>query len=66
MPRREYDRLTDRSRAADLPALPKPDRDGKLPAVEYARASLARRLIRQRADAGLSQRQLAKLSGVRF
>jgi transcriptional regulator with XRE-family HTH domain len=35
------------------------------PAVEYARASLARKLIRDRVAAGLSQRELATRAGVR-
>jgi transcriptional regulator with XRE-family HTH domain len=33
--------------------------------VEYARASLARKLIRDRVAAGLSQRELATMAGVR-
>src|SRR5438874_12963796 len=49
----------------DLPALPKPDRRGRVPAIEYSRVSLARDLIRQRKAAGLSQQQLAGLAGVR-
>src|SRR5437868_14813527 len=50
---------------ADLPALPKPDRHGCVPAVEYSRVSLARDLIRQRKAARLSQQELADLAGVR-
>lgn len=50
---------------ANLPALPEPDADGNVPAVEYARASLARDLILARRAAGLTQAQLAKASGVR-
>jgi len=49
----------------DLPPLPKPDADGNYPAVEYARASIARSLIRDRRAAGLSQQELSRLSGVR-
>jgi transcriptional regulator with XRE-family HTH domain len=44
--------------------LPKPDAEGNYPAVEYARASLARKIIRDRAAAGLSQRELAKRAGI--
>lgn len=59
LPRDEYDRLTTLAKAADLPALPQPNAAGNYPAVEYARASLARKIIRDRAAVGLSQRQLA-------
>lgn len=66
LPREEYDKLTALAKAADLPALPTPDADGNYPAVEYARASLARKIIRDRANAGLTQRQLAALAGISF
>jgi predicted transcriptional regulator len=49
----------------DLPPLPKPDKHGRFPALQYARMSLARDLIRDRKGAGLSQQQLADLAGVR-
>lgn len=49
----------------DLPALPKPDRQGRYPAVEYTRVSIARDLIRERKSLGLSQSQLADRAGVR-
>jgi DNA-binding XRE family transcriptional regulator len=62
--RSEFDRLLDR--AHELPPLPKPDADGNVPAVAYARASLARKLILQRLDARLTQKQLAGLAGVRM
>ena len=52
MPRDEYDKLTTLAKAADLPELPKPDADGNYPAVEYARASLARKIIRDRWPSG--------------
>jgi len=51
--------------ADDLPDYPKPDQRGRFPALQYARVSLARDLIRQRKAAGLSQQQLADLAGVR-
>jgi DNA-binding XRE family transcriptional regulator len=60
----EYERLTTLAKAADLPPLPEPDKDGNVPAVRYARATIARNLIRDRVAAGLTQRQLAKLAGV--
>src|SRR5262249_61448068 len=49
----------------DLPPLPKPDKDGRFPAVEYARISLARDIIRDRRAAGLTQHELARLAGTR-
>lgn len=49
----------------DLPGLPKPDKNGRFPAEEYARASLARDLIRSRRQASLSQQQLADMAGIR-
>lgn len=65
----EYDRLCREAREApledDLPELPKPDKSGRFPAVEYARIALARDLIRDRKGLGLSQQQLAKSAGVR-
>jgi DNA-binding XRE family transcriptional regulator len=68
VPESEYDRM--RELARDLadgpgPALPRPDVAGNVPAVEYARASLARKLIRDRRRAGLTQAELARLAGVR-
>jgi DNA-binding XRE family transcriptional regulator len=49
----------------NLPPLPKPNKDGSFPAVEYARISLARDIIRDRRAAGLTQQQLADLVGAR-
>ena len=49
----------------DLPALPSPDANGRYPAVEYSRISLARNLIRDRKSVGLSQERLAELAGIR-
>jgi DNA-binding XRE family transcriptional regulator len=63
--REDYERLATLAKAAELPPLPEPDADGNYPAVEYARASLARDIIRERVAAGLSQRQLAERAGVR-
>lgn len=63
--RDEYDRLTGLARVAEMPALPEPDEDGNYPAVDYARASIARDVVRERAELGLSQRDLARLAGVR-
>lgn len=66
MPREEYYRLARLAKAAELPSLPQPDADGNYPAVDYARASLARKIIRDRSAAGLSQRELAKRAGISF
>ncbi|RIK78511.1 MAG: hypothetical protein DCC67_11485 [Planctomycetota bacterium] len=66
LPRDEYERLTTLAKAADLPPLPQPDAAGNYPAVEYARASLARKIIRDRVAAGLTQRKLAELAGISF
>lgn len=63
--RAEYERLKTLAKAEALPALPAADAAGNYPAVEYARASLARKIIRNRAAAGLTQRQLAKAAGIR-
>lgn len=49
----------------DLPSLPKPDRHGHVPAVEYARAAVARDLIRERRSLGLTQTELAGFAKVR-
>jgi DNA-binding XRE family transcriptional regulator len=65
LPREEYEQLTTLAKAADLPPLPKPDRLGNVPAVAYAKASLARKIIRDRVAAGLSQKELATRAGVR-
>lgn len=48
-----------------LPAFPQPGKDGSTSAIEYARVSIARDLIRARREAGLSQQALADLAGVR-
>lgn len=63
--REEFDHLTDMARVAEAPVVPKPDAHGNYPAIEYARASIARSILRERALVGLSQRELARLAGVR-
>jgi DNA-binding XRE family transcriptional regulator len=71
LPKIEYERLCREAGEASavddegLPPLPKPDKSGRIPALEYARVSLARDLIRGRKKAGLSQQELADLAGVR-
>lgn len=49
----------------ELPPLPKPDKHGRFPAVEYARVSLARDIIRDRRAAGLTQAELAAVAQTR-
>lgn len=58
----EYDRLKTLAKAADLPAT---DAEGNRPAIEFATATIARDIIRDRVDVGLSQKELAKRAGVR-
>lgn len=49
----------------DLPPLPKSDKQGWFPALEYARIALARDLIRDRKATGLTQQHSANLAGTR-
>jgi DNA-binding XRE family transcriptional regulator len=71
LPEGEYDRLCSRASETvpltdeNLPPLPKPDKNGNFPAVEYARISLARDIIRDRRAAGLTQMELARRAGTR-
>ena len=61
---KEYLRL--RQQADDWePLLPAPDADGNYPALEYLRASLARKIIRHRRRVGLTQVELARRAGIR-
>ncbi|HZK81190.1 MAG TPA: helix-turn-helix transcriptional regulator [Humisphaera sp.] len=52
-------------KARVMPALPRPAKDGTVPAVEYARADIAREVVRRRIAAGMSRQELAKRVGVR-
>ncbi len=67
----EYERLCRAAResealdADELPPLPEPDKNGRYPALEYARVSLARDLIRARKGVGLTQQELADRAGLR-
>jgi DNA-binding XRE family transcriptional regulator len=66
----EYSRLVSASagapvvRESDLPPLPKADADGSVPAMEFARVSLARKLIVERSARGWSQIELARRAGI--
>ena len=57
VPRSEYE--------GRMPELPPPDRRGERPAKAAIQAVIARSLIRRRTAAGLEQKQLAALAGVR-
>jgi ribosome-binding protein aMBF1 (putative translation factor) len=67
----EYSRLVTATAGAlavreeDLPPLPEPDANGNVPAMEYARASLARKIIIERSARGWTQTELARLARVR-
>lgn len=68
VPEGEYERMRELAReltSGDGPALPEPDAKGNVPALPYARASLARKLIRDRRRAGLTQVELARRAGIR-
>ena len=51
--------------ATSLPPLPKPDKHGCYPAIEYMRASIARSFIQGRVAVRLTRQRLAELAGVR-
>ena len=61
----EFDRLRAAASDAAGPPLPTPNAQGRTPAIEYARASLARKLITGRRKAGWTVEQLAKKAKVR-
>ncbi len=60
----EYERLKQKADEWE-PLLPAPNADGNYPAVEYLRASLARKVIRHRRRLGLTQADLARRAGIR-
>lgn len=68
VPEDEYELLQSRPLGGEdpkLPPLPEMGPDGMYPAIEYARVSLARKLILARRRVGLSQAELARRAGVR-
>ena len=66
LPEKDYKRLAAQAGlGGDWPALPKPDAQGNYPAAEYARASLARKIIKARRQAGLTQAELARRAAIR-
>jgi DNA-binding XRE family transcriptional regulator len=56
----EYQRI--QSPKSPMPPL---NDDGTYPAVAAARVSIARTVIRQRSEAGLTQKALAEMAGIR-
>ena len=64
LPREEFDQLAEK--AGVFPALPPVDAKGRSDALAFMDATIARTLIRLRIEAGLTQRALAKLAGVRL
>jgi ribosome-binding protein aMBF1 (putative translation factor) len=60
----EYERLREKADEWE-PPLPEPDADGNYPAVEYARVSLARKIIQDRRRAGLTTAELARNARIR-
>jgi ribosome-binding protein aMBF1 (putative translation factor) len=68
VPESDYERMCAETRrratAEDEPPLPMPDDKGDVPAVAYARASLARKLIRDRQRVGLPPGELALRAGI--
>jgi DNA-binding XRE family transcriptional regulator len=65
LPEKDFKQLAAQAADGGWPALPKPDAKGNFPAVEYARASLARKIIKARRLAELSQAELARRAGIR-
>ena len=64
--REEYERLSTLAKAAELHPLPESDANGNYAAVELGTAGIARKIICDRAAAGLTQRKLAELAGISF
>lgn len=68
VPEAEYDRLRERDAVigdVDLPQLPARLPSGNYPALQALRTGLARKLIRRRWMAGLSQAEVARRAGIR-
>ena len=70
IPRDEYERLRAKADCAseedrDLPPMPARRANGDYPAVQAARVSIARDIIRSRRAAGLSQAELARRAKIR-
>jgi DNA-binding XRE family transcriptional regulator len=61
--RADFDDLMEK--AGVMPPLPRKAKDGSVPAVEFARADIAREVVRRRIAAGMTQQELAKRVGIR-
>lgn len=64
IPNDTFDSIVQRLGDVKLPELPAPNKRGNRPARETMRALMARKLIRRRVAAGLTQKQLAEAAGV--
>ena len=64
---RRMERITAQATAPGekLPALPKADADGNVPALAYLKAAIARDILRERKALGLTQAELAARAGLR-
>jgi DNA-binding XRE family transcriptional regulator len=62
---RRLERLAAKGEEGALPVWPASDAEGNMPAVAFARVSIARSIIDERRTLGLSQQELARLSGLR-
>jgi DNA-binding XRE family transcriptional regulator len=68
LPKNEYERLARRAAVIDdvaLPSLPQRLADGNYPAIEAGRAILARKLVKRRWAAGLTQAEVARRAEIR-
>lgn len=59
------ERIASRAESDELPPLPATNADGNRPAVAFARASIARSIVTERKELGLTQEALAKSAGIR-
>jgi DNA-binding XRE family transcriptional regulator len=62
---RRLERLAAIAQEGGVPELPAADAAGNRPAVEYARVSIARKIIERRRALGISQQELARIAGIR-
>jgi DNA-binding XRE family transcriptional regulator len=68
LPKAEFDRIAWRAAVTDdvmLPSLPRKLADGNYPAIEAGRAILARKLVKRRWAAGLTQAEVARRAAIR-
>jgi DNA-binding XRE family transcriptional regulator len=62
---RRLEHLAAMAQEGGPPAWPQADAEGNRPAVEFARVSIARKIIERRRALGISQDELASLAGLR-